>query len=146
MYVVEYTDSNGETIKMHFNEEEYKKIFAQEGGCYPVSYNTTTKDFTLDGNSPSISRKKIDPDTFLANYFNTENATLKPEKAASCLVEKPLYYYSTKETPSTKQQKQDGDIPEKIEVNFNIAYGKDKTSPTVAEFNDNILSCYINIF
>ncbi len=120
MYVVEYVDGSGNTIKMHFNQEEYKRIFVQTGGCYPASYDATTKRFTLNSNDPSSDNKKINPDTFLTDYFDTENATLKPEKAASCLVEKPLYYYSTKETPSTKQQKQDGDIPEKIEVNFNI--------------------------
>ena len=35
MYVVEYDDGSGNTIKMHFNEEEYKRIFASESCHYP---------------------------------------------------------------------------------------------------------------
>ena len=145
MYVVEYVDSSTkETIKMHFNEEEYKRIFVQEGGCYPASYDATTKQFTFGSNNPSSSKLKINPDTFLANYFNTENATLKTEKIASHLDNKTLYYYSTKETPSTKQQKGSSDILA-IEVNFNIAYNEKGKKPGQEEFNKNILSCYIKI-
>jgi hypothetical protein len=143
MYVVEYDDGSGNTIKMHFKEEEYKKIFAilnVTGNPYPVSYNDKT------GNLITFSdEREGSADGFLAHFFDTEEATLKYDKIPINPNKEPLYYYSTKETPSTNRQKGSPDIS--IEVNFNIAYGgKDAVSPpNPKDFNKNILSCYIKI-
>lgn len=164
MYVVEYDDGSGNTIKMHFNEEQYKRIFALFFGNYPYEYKEgqgVVKFKSVLGDVEGDEEDIADFNILIKQFF-FENEYLKAEHAYHYFnyatnknyttlssdkrePKNPLFYYSTKETPSTKQQKQDGDIPEKIEVNFNIAYGEGKAKPKPEEFNKNILSCYIKI-
>ncbi len=104
------------------------------GGEYNVSeFNVSMNQFFFDNEylQPGFANSYFD----FANIENEIGLSQDQHEPKN-----PLFYYSTKE-----QQKQGSDIPEKIEVNFNIAYGEGKESPTAEEFNKNILSCYIKI-